>query len=275
MKIIRFFVSAIVILAVGMSMQNIVKADMNAQGIVDQFNSASGGTRMQFNYGYNYEVTMTQVNGMGFADTSAYAQGVTGGSNYFTTFCMEPSVGVSTQMSAQLSYAGNTSTTETGRNSLTIGAAYLYSQFAAGTLSGYTYTNTSARTTSNSNLTTALRYLIGVYTADWSNPFMKYLLTVNEDKNFWLQSYNPNQYYDVIGNYSVFVMNNSIGTNTPRQNFLYVTTAINTTDGPSGTPEPGTVLLWGLGCLGAFRVASKRRFRVNQSLSEIAIISYE
>jgi len=260
MKTIRFLPPAIAFLAVALSFQNSVKADMNAQAIVDQFNSASGGTKMSFSYGYNYEVQISQ-NGSGFADTSAYEQGVTGGSNYYRTFCVQPNVGAYQNMQATLNYENGRSTTTSG-HFLTIGAAYLYSQFAAGTLDGYEYAETSARTTSNSNLMSAIRYLMGIYTPlDWDNPFMDLLLSINGSKTFWTTEYDPNQYYDVIGNYSVFVMNNSEvgGSGRDGQDFLYVA---NATD--SVVPEPATLLLWGLGSLGAFGIARKRKPQVKK-----------
>ena len=259
MKRVRFIFSAIVILSVAISVQGFVKADMNAQAIVDQFNSTSGGTSMKFKYGTNYEVHLTQVTGFGFADTSAYSQGVTGGNGYFRTLCVEPTVGAYATMEATLNYVNGTSSTSNGY-SLTIGAAYLYSQFAAGTLGVYSYENTSARTSSSSNLTQAIRILMGItIAANWSaNPFLKHLLEINNDMAYWTELYDPNQYYEIIGDYSVFVMNNTeAGTGRDGQDFLYVAKATNS----SNVPEPATLLLWGLGSLGAIGIAGKRRVR--------------
>lgn len=252
----KFFYHAIAFLLVAAAVTNRASADMDAQAIVDAFNSASGGTQMLFNYSYNYEVNVAQRSGYEFADTSAYAAGVTGSSNYYRTFCVEPTVGAYSQMGATLNYADNKSTTSSGY-SLSVGAAYLYSQFAAGTLDGYNYANTSARSTSSSNLLTAIRGLMGINTLSWTNVFASHLLTINNDKSFWTQSYDPNQFYDVIGDYSVFVMNCYSSTGANGQDFLYVASAKNGSD----TPEPASVILWTLGSIGAFGAARKARKR--------------
>lgn len=252
MKTTQFFSLTTAFLLATLGFAGIANADMNAQSIVNQFNAASGGSTMQFSYGSNYEIKLTQRAGYGFADTSAYANGVTGGSNYYHTFCVEPTQGVSTNMSATLNYANNKSTTTSG-HSLSVGAAYLYSQFAAGTLSGYTYTASSARSTSNSYLRDAIRGLMGVSTMNWNNTFANVLLQINSDKSFWSQTYNPNTYYDVIGNYSVFVMTSYNSGGGAGQDFLYVAKANPSSD----VPEPASVLLWGLGSFGV--LAARRR----------------
>lgn len=266
MKMIRSLSLVMSLLVITMITPSFVLADMNAADIVNQFNTGSGQPRTLFSYGSNgYEVQLTQVNSLNHVDTSAYLQGVTGGRNYFSTVCVEPTVGVYSTMSSVLNYANNTSSNSLG-NSLTVGAAYLYSQFAVGTLGvgtsfTYNYSNTSARSTSYNNLVSAIRGLMGVsgYSPDWNNPFMKLLLSVQYDKDLWTNKYDPNQYYDVIGNYSVFVMNNRDSSGTYNsQNFLYVTK----TNG-SDVPEPATIFLWGLGSLGALAVKRTRNCRLN------------
>lgn len=251
----KIFFQAIVFLFIAVVATGVARADMNAQATVDAFNSASGGSQMVFTYSYNYEVNLTQRSGYSFADTSAYEDGVTGSSNYYRTFCVEPNVGAYTMMGATLNYENGKSTTSSGY-SLSVGAAYLYSQFAAGSLEGYTYNNTSARSTSSSNLLSAIRGLMGISTLSWTNAFTNYLLTINSDKNFWTQTYDPNQYYDVIGDYSVFVMNCYSSTNGANgQDFLYVASAKDSSD----TPEPASVLLWTLGSFGALGAARRAR----------------
>ncbi len=256
MKKIRFFSLAMAFWVVALSIQGPVRADMGAQGIVNRFNAASGGTKMQFNYGSNYEVEISQRAGYGFADTSAYAQGVTGGPNFYRTLCVEPTVGVTSQMSATLNYANNKTTTSSGY-ALTLGAAYIYSKFATGTLSGYTYDNNGYRSNTFSSMSSAIRGLMGLNTMSWTSGFALQLLSINNDKSFWTQAYDPNKYYSVIGDYSVFVMNCYNSSGGDGQDFLYVAKASNSSD----VPEPASVLLWGLGSLGAFGATRRARNR--------------
>jgi len=259
MKTIRFHLPAIAMLAIAtmaiaIASQRTVKADMNAQAIVDQFNRASGGTEMMFSYGFRDEANVSQYGNYGFADTSGYAQGVTGGGNFFRTFCVQPNIIARDHMEATLNYENGRSSTTDGYH-LTIGAAYLYSRFAAGTLDGYDYDNISSRSGSSNELLSAIRDLMGISTERWtSNEFLSRLLSITNDRNFWTQAYDPNRYYDIIGNYSVFVMNNrEIGTGNDGQDFLYMAK----THSSSEVPEPATVLLWGL--VGAFQAVKRRR----------------
>ena len=250
-----FRISIILLLAVVAT--NHAKADMNAQAIVNSFNGATGGTKMQFTYDLNYrEVSVTKISELGFANTSAYANGVTGSSDYFRSFCIEPDIQAYPNMLAVLNYENGKSTTTEG-HSLTVGAAYLYSQFAAGTLKDYSYPDSGREADSNA-LQEAIRYLIGAGSLSGSNVFINNMLTI-KDAAFWNQIYNPNEYYEIIGNYSVFVMNcYSSPSQYEAQDFIYVANASPSTD----TPEPASVLLWTLGSFGA--LAAARRARKNR-----------
>ena len=235
MKTMRHLTLTMVFFAVAMFTMNFALADMNAQGIVNQFNNTPDGQRTLFNYSMDdYGVRLTQVNGINHVDTSAYKQGVFGDSNSFRTLCIQPKVGVNNPMSMVLNYANNTSTSSTGQ-SLSVGAAYLYSQYAAGTLQGYNHYPLSA---SYGYLLSAVHGLIGLNPVDWDNTFMKLLLRINSDEDYWTQTYDPNKYYDDIGDYSVFIINcYDANGNGGYQNFLYVAKASNSSD----TPEPAMV----------------------------------
>jgi len=87
------------------------------------------------------------------------------GQRYFQTFCTETEEDFSpgssypiTSIGTAAMYAG------TGHPvPITLGVAYLYSQFAAGTLAGYTYTYGTDRSTSAGTLQEAIWYLLGEY----------------------------------------------------------------------------------------------------------------
>jgi hypothetical protein len=96
----------------------------------------------------------------------------------FETFCIDKS----TTFSYGVAYDASLSSYIVGNsgNQLSLGAAYLYSEFAAGSLSGYNYTTTSARQTSAAWLQKTLWALEGQYSSTVfgaSNPFYNLLLS--------------------------------------------------------------------------------------------------
>jgi hypothetical protein len=89
---------------------------------------------------------------IGAADTSSggYNSGLFG-RQYFQTFCIQSTVDFT---------PGNSYSVVTGP-AITIGTAYLYSRFAAGSLNGYTYTYGSGRSASAGLLQQAIWWLQG------------------------------------------------------------------------------------------------------------------
>jgi hypothetical protein len=251
---------------VSLSFLSQAKADLNAQEIVNQFNSASGGNVLKYSYSSsNNEIKISQRSGYGFADTSAYAA-TTGTSTSYQSFCIEPSGGVTSNMTAELNYANGISQTSQGKT-LSLGAAYLYKQFATGNLTGFDYVNASTRSSNAGALRDAIRTLIGItgYATWSSNTYLLQLLTINSDQTYWMQAYNPNSYYNIIGDYSIFVMNcytNDAGT-TNGQDFLYLSNATSTS---AGTPEPATLLLWCLGSAGICGLTARRHAKKKRLL---------
>ncbi|MDR1960618.1 MAG: PEP-CTERM sorting domain-containing protein [Planctomycetaceae bacterium] len=235
-----------------------VRADLNAQEIVNRYNSASGGTSLLYTYSSTgNEVTISQRSGYNFVDTSAYAQGVTGNSTYYKAFCVEPTGGVSTSMEAKLNYANGKSQTSDGY-ALSLGAAYLYKEFAVGTLDGFNYTDSGQRSSDSYALRAAIRTLMGINPiSNWStNTYLSQLLADNPDMDYWKQIYDPGKYYDEIGNYSVFVMNCFMNNGDSNgQDFLYIAKA------EGSVPEPTSLLLWGMGSLGLFGIKRSRKHR--------------
>lgn len=227
----------------------------HAQNAVNAFNNLNNGQ------GYFYSVapdngryTLQTMAGHEQPDLGAYASSVSG-PDFTKSFCVEPLVGTSPRQYGQLNYVNGTSTTKSG-HSLTLGAAYLFSQFATGILDGYDYD--SPEYYNGTDLTKAIQYLMGsVYNQSWiGNEFLAGLLDVNDDQSHWSQIYDPGEYYDEIGDYSIFVMNNRSDDGSDRQDFLFLT-GYEKNPG-SATPEPATMLIMGLGLAG-FAVARRGR----------------
>ena len=109
------------------------------------------------------EFTAFVTGGPNFAaNYNSAAQATIGGQTGFETFCVE----IDEEFSPGGTY--NTSLGNTiipGGAAITIGTAYLYSQFAQGTLSGYQYGTGMARETSADELQDAIWYLQGEVTS--------------------------------------------------------------------------------------------------------------
>jgi hypothetical protein len=119
------------------------------------------------NSAVNWAAYSAQTQGtIGNSDTGSwgYSSGLYG-QKYFQTFCTETSEEFSPGSQYAISSIGNnalynSSPTQTPVP-ITMGVAYLYSQFAAGTLTGYDYTYGSGRAVSAGILQQAIWYLLG------------------------------------------------------------------------------------------------------------------
>lgn len=209
-----------------------------------------------------YSGLMTTKAGTDEVDLSAYTASYAAGDQFFRTFCVEPEVITSGMVRAKLDYKDGKSTTVNG-DSLTIGAAALYAMYVSGTLNSYN--GTSAETT---QLLFAIRGAMETYSAsydystyDWStNMFLSYLLEINDDMDYWKQDYDPGKYYEEVGDYSIFVMQMVEGDGFHRQNLLY---AVSNDGHTAATPEPASMLIFGLGLAGALPFA-RRRIKKNK-----------
>lgn len=230
-----------------------------AQNTVNAFNSLNDGK------GYVYQVSpdkgrynLTSAQGYEQANLGAYSS-MTGGENFIKTFCVEPIVGTAPKQIGKLNYENNSSQTTSGHK-LTLGSAYLYASFATGDLNGYNYL--SPNYTNGKELSNAIQFLMGsIYDINWyANDFLVGLLGIKDDQSYWEQVYDPGQYYDEIGDYSVFVMNNQDEYGTHRQDFLYLAEH---ESGAAVTPEPASFLIFGAGLAGLALAGRLRKKRIH------------
>ena len=275
MKYSKYLAIAVLVCFGALALQQVAKADLTVQETVDRFN----GTKFIFdttayvkpysnpsrNVGeYKLSVTKNEASLL-----NAYVS-KTSGNYYFSTFCIEANQTIEKgTYSGILSYDSNSGkTVNTSGVALSLGAAFLYQQFATGQLTGYEYgTNTSKQISDHKSdavmLQDAIHFLTGQKTAEsttWSknssNDFLKYLYSLNDSKTYWTKAYNLNETYadarlGNLSDYAVFVLN--IGTN---QDQLLVAKV----DRPSSdVPEPAMMLLWLTGGLSALGYAKKRR----------------
>jgi hypothetical protein len=259
---------SLVLLALALSVLGVrnANADFSVYDVINQFNQATGGEQFQYNYDKRNNMVMILENGtLGFVDTSAYVSGMTGGVNYFTTFTITPEIGTSASMSASLHYENDSTQTIPHNDvtrTVTLGAASLYARYATGALDCFDYPNAAQLALDAYDLELAIQTLTGSKSESWeSNKFLAHLLEINDDQDYWLQSYDPARYYDEVGDYSVFVMNGSKSDHDPGQSFLYL--AKQESQG-SNVPEPASIILWAIGGFGILggRMYWKRKKRL-------------
>ena len=251
MKKYKIYFLAFLLFALAAFSMKQANADFNAQDIVNQFNQSSGGDQFEFDYSQNYNlVVISEKDAQGFVDTSAYVSGKTGGDNYFTTFTITPDKSAGSSMSGTLHYE-NGMTHSTPHNDVTrtvsLGAASLYASYATLKFDDFNNPDEAQRTLSAYALEQAIQTLTGSKHESWeTNKFLARLLLSNDNKEYWLQAYDPEAYYREIGDFSVFAMNSWDSDQDQMQTFLYLAKR---EPGTLATPEPSTAILWGLGSI--------------------------
>ena len=194
----------------------------------------------QGNSSYDVGGEFTATTSQSFLNNYVPSTIVNGG---FETFCVETTV----NFTPGFSYSYNLSNTDSLGRQLTEGAAFLYYEFAKGTLTGYVYNNTAQRQADAGLLQAAIWYLQGKqtysdgkYTTPTINNNSFYALAINTFGS--INATNANN-----GQYGVDVLQMWDG-RSPAQNQLVL------------VPDAGmTAGLLGMGLVGVLLVQSRRR----------------
>ncbi|MGL6196844.1 MAG: hypothetical protein ACRC2T_18685 [Thermoguttaceae bacterium] len=230
-------------------------------------NSQNGGKGYGYIAGQYYTNMKIFVSEDSELDLSAYSEKVATDTT-FLTFCVNRYVKdvYRAQSYGSLSNTQYNTTTNARNDSLSLGGAALYAWYATGNLEGYNYNSPG---NSGSLLQYDLWGMVGQWKLSWdTDQFLASLLNINSDKNYWMQAYDTSEYYDFIGDYTVYVSSNYLEDGVTRnQDFLYLAKkpeAISE-ETSSSTPEPATALI--LGSLSIIGLPIAARIRKNRSKS--------
>lgn len=197
----------------------------------------------QVNLGGEFTFFSTDLSSM-IANYDSAAKNQMGGLPNFQTFCVEGNEHIYTNTTYNVALNDHS---VLGNNYLSLGAAWLYSQFAQGTLNGYNYTG--SRTTTADQLQKAIWHYMGGQEGqsgyDSSNPFE--VLAAGH----FLSDANANATAG-LNNFGVWVLNLTIGNDNYQDQLIY-----------NPAPDGGaTAMLLGVGLLGLFlfnRKVSRRQ----------------
>ena len=169
----------------------------------------------------------------------------------FESFCLEVNehIGIPETVNFAVSQSAIQGGVGPSGDPISIGTAYLYSRFAAGSLSGYNYTPGAGRESRAGDLQNAIWMLEGEVAWNASNFYINYLLTIGGFTQATAQA-NSN------GAGNVWVLNDTDSTGGLRQDMLVL---IPGTNPPLEVPEPTSMMLLGSGLLGLLAAGHLRR----------------
>ena len=252
-------------------------ADQIVQDFVDQFN-AMNSNQFSDQKDQGFRFTLEEI-GSGvhflltarpsteYVNVDAYSNTISSkglqNQNYFTSFCVGPTIGAPTNQTlvGKLNYnddrQGHTRSYENDNDqgfNLSVGAAYLYMLYATSQ-----DTSPFGLPFDASEFDKAINFLNGVPSlgTNWDNnqylvqlESMRFGRTVWEDDYVVGKSYSfsfGDRTYDLgLGDYYVFVLNVQDLDGRIWQNYIYIAQISGTPE----VPEPATMLLWSLGGLG-------------------------
>ena len=262
----------------------IALAEFNPQKVVDDFRNLNvSGTGFDFssnpvwgtqNDGGNAYRYFVARNGSDLPDLSAYA-GYARIENGFRAYCIDVHVQPTAQKgTATLNYnAAKGTTYNASGDILTVGAAWLFAQYARGILPGYDETDlydgdsvdmfydalTVLMSGTNKEKVDFFSTSDNIFSVVMRDAGEVYGYTVAD----WISTYDMRDRYDGIGDFAVFVMSIKGTNGKGYQDFLYLAPA-DYGSGGGGVPEPATLLLWTLGCMGLSSTSWVRKRRMTK-----------
>ena len=233
-KSVRYIKFALIALA-------LIFVSVGTSAIAEQVKTIGGSGYGPYQTGIGGEFTLQVSSDLLWVLDAGYVSGVTKNvvntTNTFQTFCIEKNEYISPNTTYDVGISGSAKNGGIGgavnnEDPVSVGTAWLYSQFAKGNLAGYDYTNpgrSDSATASAAQLQNAIWMLENETGYDPSNSFIQLMLTTNN----WTKDY---AFSDANGAYGVEALNMGVG----KQDQLVMTSV----------PEPSFILFLGIAMVG-------------------------